>query len=99
MSVDVTGVHHDVLLIQIPSMNDEFVNDMIHEFSQGDTNFWNGMRLLNYRQVIFSGDGYQKVVTRKEFIGYGKDYEEYVARFLEAVRGTQATAQGDLAKP
>ena len=99
MRVDVTGVHSDVLVIQIPSMNDGSVNDMIHEFSQGDTNFWNAMRLLNYRQVEFSGKGYKKIIPRKEFLNYGKNYEGYVARFLEAVRGPQATAQGDLAKP
>jgi hypothetical protein len=97
--VDVVGDNHDVLLFQLPSMNEELANELIQEFRQGDANFWNGMRLMNYREVAFSGDGYNRIVTRKEFIGYGKDYEKYKTAFLKATKGLQAGAQGELTKP
>src|SRR5208282_800420 len=83
--VDVVGDAHDVLVFQMPSMNDESADQLIQEFRKGDANFWNGVRLLNYSQVVCSGDGYKRVVTRAEFLGYGKDYEEYKAAFLRGV--------------
>jgi len=97
--IEVTGDNHDVLLFQLSSMNDAMSNYMIQTWREGDANFWNGMRLMNYNQVIFSGDGYKKIVTREEFLSYGKDYEKYKAAFLKATKGIQAGAQGELTKP
>jgi len=97
--VDIAGDDHDVLLFQLPSMNDESANELIHEFGQGDGNFWNAARLMNYSQIVFSGDRFKRIVTRQEFIGYGKDYEKYKEAFLKATKGIQAGAQGELTKP
>jgi hypothetical protein len=99
IAVDISGDDHDVLLFQLPSMNNELANELIQDFSQGDANFWNGARLMNFRQIDFSGDGFKKIVTRPEIIGYGKDYDKYKAAFLKATKGIQAGAQGELAKP
>lgn len=96
--VDIAGDNHDVLLFQLPSMNDETANELIQEFAQGDGNFWNGVRLMNYSQIVFSGGGFKKIVTRQEFIGYGKDYDKYIAAFLKATKGIQAGAEGELTK-
>ena len=93
--IDVVGDSHDVLLFQLPSMNDESANELIEGFRQGDANFWNAMRLMNYSQVVFSGDGYRKIVTKEEFIGYGKDYEEYAAGVLKAAKRFQTGAQAE----
>ncbi len=87
--VDVVGDAHDVLVFRKPSMNDETADQLIQEFRKDDANFWNGVRLMNYSQVVFSGDGYKRVVTRAEFLGYGKDYEKYKAAFLRGVELTQ----------
>lgn len=97
--IEVTDDNHDVLLFQLPSMNDAMANELIQTWREGDANFWNGMRLMNYNQVIFSGDSYKKIVTREEFLSYGKDYEKYKADFLKATEGIQAGAQGELEKP
>jgi hypothetical protein len=99
IGVDIGGDNHDVLLFRLPSMNDELANELIQEFGQGDANFWNGARLMNFSQIDFSGDGFKKIVTRAEIIGYGKDYDKYKAAFLKATKGIQAGAQGELTKP
>lgn len=97
--VDVVGDNHDVLVFRLPSFNAELGNELIQEFSQGDANFWNAMRLMNYQQVVFSGDAYERTVARKEFSRYGKDYEKYKAGFLKAAKGLEAGAKGELPKP
>jgi len=97
--VDVVGDNHDALLFQLPSMSEEMANELIQEFRRGDANFWNGMRLMNYSQVVFSGESYKKIVTRDEFLGYGKDYEKYKAATLRAMKEFQAGAQGETTKP
>lgn len=97
--VEVLGDNHDVLELQAPSMNDEISGEFIHESGGVDANFWNGMRLMNFSQLVFSGDGYKKVITREDIIGYSKDYEKYKADFLRVTKGLQAGAQGELKKP
>lgn len=97
--VDVTGADHDILLFQLPSMNEEMAAELIQELRQAnDANFWNAARLMNYSQVVFSGDSYKKVVSREEFLGYGKDYDKYKEAFLKAAAGLQAGAQGEVSK-
>jgi hypothetical protein len=97
--VEVKGDNHDVLSLELPSMNDEISNDLIKMLREGDANFWNGIRLMNYNQVVFSGDSYKRIVTRGEYLGYCKDYEKYKAAFLKTMKGLQAGAQGELKKP
>jgi len=100
IQVEVTGDKHDVLSFRSPSMNDAVSNEMIQTLrEESDANFWNAMRLMNYSQVVFSGDSYKRIVTREELLGYGKDYEKYKAAFLKATKGLQAGAQGELGKP
>jgi len=95
--VDVTGADHDVLVFQLPSMNDEMAEELIQEFRlANDANFWNAARLMNYSQVVFSGDSYKKVVSREEFLAYSKDYNKYKEAFLKAATGVQAGAQGEV---
>jgi hypothetical protein len=73
--------------------------ELIQEFKQAnDANFWNAARLMNYSQVVFSGDSYKKVVSREEFLAYGKDYDKYKEAFLKAATGLQAGAQGEVSK-
>jgi hypothetical protein len=97
--VDVTGADHDILVFQLPSMNDEMAEELIQEFRQAnDANFWNATRLMNYSQVVFSGDSYKKVVSREEFLAYSKDYDKYKEAFLKAATGLQAGAQGEVSK-
>ena len=97
--IDVAGDNHDLFLIQLPSMNEEMANELIQGFSQGDANFWNGMRLMEYSQVVFSGDNYKRIVGKAEIIGYGKDYEKYKAATLKAMSQFQAGAQAEIKKP
>jgi ribosomal protein S6E (S10) len=99
MSVEVVGDNHDILVFQMPSMNAEQADELIQEFRKNGANFWNGMRLMNYRQVVFTGDGYKRVVERQEFLGYGQDYDKYKADFLKATGDIHAGAQGELGKP
>jgi hypothetical protein len=99
MRVDVVGDNHDVLVFQLPSMNEELANEAIQGLQQGDANFWNGMRLMNYSQVVFAGDAYKRVVSREEFVRYGNDYEKYKAAFLKAADGFVAGAHGEVEKP
>lgn len=97
--VDVTGADHNILVFQLPSMNDQMAEELIQEFRQeNDANFWNAVRLMNYSQVVFSGDSYKKVVSREEFLDYGKDYNRYKEAFLKAARGLQAGAEGEVSK-
>lgn len=97
--VDVTGTDHDILVFALPSMNDEMAEELIQELKQAnDANFWNAARLLNYSQVVFSGDSYKKVVSREEFLAYSKDYDKYKEAFLKAATGLQAGAQGEVSK-
>lgn len=100
MRVDVIGNDHDVLFFQLASMNERLSDDFINELARsGDGNFWNAMRLMNYNEIVFSGDSYNRIISRKEFLGFGKDYDSYKAAFLKAMKGLQAGAQGELAKP
>ena len=100
INVEVAGNNHDVLLFQSPAMNDAIADEMIKAFRVDENaNFWNGMRLMDYSQVVFSGTSYKKIVTRKEFLNYGKNYEKYKVAFLKATKGFQAGAQGELTKP
>ncbi len=96
--VDVTGADHDVLVFQLSSMNDEMAEELIQEFRQGDANFWNAARLMNFSQIVFSGDSYKKVVSREEFLAYGRDYDKYKEAFLRATKGLQAGVQGEVSK-
>jgi hypothetical protein len=97
--VDVTGADHDILLFQLPSMNEEMAEGLIHELRQAsDANFWNAARLMNYSQVVFSGDSYKKIVGREEILAYGKDYDKYKEAFLKASAGLQAGTQGEVSK-
>jgi hypothetical protein len=95
--VDVVGNDHDVFVFYLPSNLDP--KDVLREFRTGNANFWNGMRLTNYAQVVFSGHTSKRVVSRKEFLGYCKDYDKYKATFLRATRDLQAGAKGELGKP
>jgi hypothetical protein len=98
--VDVTGPDHDILVFELPSMNDEMAQELIHEFRQAnDANFWNAARLMNYSQVVFSGDSYKRIVNREELLAYGKDYDKYKEAFLKATKGLQAGAQGEVSNP
>ena len=99
ISVEVAGSNHDVLVFQLPAMDAEQANELIQEFRENGANFWNGMRLMNYRQVVFTGDAYKRVVERQEFLGYGQDYDKYRADFLKATGDIHAGAQGELGKP
>lgn len=98
--VDVIGTDHDILVFELPSMNDDMAEELIQELRQAnDANFWNAARLMAYSQVVFSGDRYKKVVSRQEFLAYGKDYDKYKKAFLKAATGLQAGAQGEVSKP
>ncbi len=97
--VEVAGDDHDVLLLQLPSMDEETSNDLIQKLRGGDANFWNGMRLMNYRQLVFSGNNYKKIVEREEIVRYSKDYDRYLADFQKTLKGIQAGAQGETTKP
>jgi hypothetical protein len=57
------------------------------------------LRLMNYSQLVLSGDNYRKVVTREEMIRYSKDYETYKMKFVQTLKGMQAGAQGEVTKP
>lgn len=97
--VDVTGADHDILVFELPSMNDEMARELIQEFKQAnDSNFWNAARLMNYSQVVFSGDAYKRVVSRAEFLSYGKEYDKYKEAVLKASAGFQAGTQGEISK-
>jgi hypothetical protein len=96
---EVTGDNHDILLLQLPSMNEEMSNALIEQFSEGDANFWNSLRLINYSQLVFSGDNYRKVVTRDEIVRYSKGYDKYKTEFLKGLKGIQADAQREVTKP
>jgi hypothetical protein len=99
LHVEVIGDKHEVLSLELPSMNSEISNNLINKLREGDANFWNGIRLMNYSQVVFSGDKYKRIVARGEYLGYCKDYEKYKAAFLKTTNGLQAGAQGELKKP
>ena len=98
--VEVTGDNHDELLFQLSSMNDGTANELIRTLrDEGDANFWNAMRLMDYTQVVFSGDAYKKIVGRTEFLSYGKNYESYKAAFLRSMKSFQSGVQGEIKKP
>jgi hypothetical protein len=97
--IDVAGPDHDILVFDLPTMNDEMAQELVQEFRQAnDANFWNAARLMSYSQVVFSGDGYRRVVSREEFLAYGKDYDKYKEAFLKAATGLEAGAQGEVSK-
>lgn len=98
LRVDLAGADHDTLVFELPSMNDDMAEELIQQFRGGDADFWNAARLMNFSQVVFSGQGYRKVVTRSEFLAYGKDYDKYEQAFLNAVKGVQAGAEGEISK-
>ncbi len=97
--VEVIGDDHDVLSLQLPAMNEEVSNDLIQGFGEGDANFWNGLRLMNFNELVLSGEDYKKNVTKQEIIRRSKNYNEYKAAFLKTLNGIQAGAQGEVAKP
>jgi hypothetical protein len=97
--VDVTGADHDILVFQLSSMNHETAEELIQELRQANgADFWNAARLMNYSQVVFSGDSYKKVVSRAEFLAFGRDYHKYKEAFLKAATGLRAGAQGEVSK-
>jgi hypothetical protein len=92
--VDIAGDNVDVLQFQLPSMNEGLANGLIRDLGRGDANFWNGMRLMDFSQIVFSGDNFKKIVTRKEIIAYSEDYDKYKEAFLRALKRIQAGANG-----
>jgi hypothetical protein len=90
--VDVVGDNVDVLQFRLPSMNEGLANGLIRDLGRGDANFWNGMRLMDFTQIVFCGDNFKKIVTRKEIIAYSQDYEKYKEAFLRALKRLQAGA-------
>jgi hypothetical protein len=99
LHVEVIGDDHDILSLQLPSMNEEASNDLIQRVGEGDANFWNGLRLMNFSELVFSGDDYKKIVAREEIVRYSKNYDEYKAAFLKSLKGIQTGAQGEVKKP
>jgi hypothetical protein len=97
--IDVLGEEHDVLLFQLSSMSDQLSSDLIQSLSTDDAQFWNAARLMAYKEIVFTGDSYKRVVTRKEFLRYGKNYENYKIAFLKAAGSLTAGAKGELNKP
>lgn len=94
MGVDIAGDNVDVLQFQLPWMNEDLANGLIRDLGRGDANFWNGMRLMNFGQIVFSGDNFKKIVTKKEIIAYSQDYDKYREAFLRALKRIQAGANG-----
>ncbi len=99
LRIELTGKEHAILSMELPSMDKESSDELIQKLNEGDANFWNAMRLMNFSQVVFSGDRYNRIITRDEFLQYGKDYEKYKADFLKSLKSLQAGAQGEIAKP
>jgi hypothetical protein len=97
--VDIIGDNHDVLLLQLPLMSDAVSDEFLNRPSDDNGNFWNGMRLMNFSQIVFSGDHYRKVVTREEIVSYSKNYDKYKTDYLKMLKGIQAGAQGEVTKP
>jgi hypothetical protein len=92
--IDIVGDNSDVLQFQFPSMNKDLADGLIRDLGRGDANFWNGIRLMDFSQIVFSGDNFKKIVNKKEIIGYSRDYDKYKEAFLRALRRLQAGAIG-----
>lgn len=84
--VDIVGDNFDVLQFQLPSMNEDLADGLIRDLGRGDANFWNGIRLMDFSQIVFSGDNFRKTVNREEIIAYSPDYDKYKAAFLRALK-------------
>jgi hypothetical protein len=92
--IDIVGDNVDVLQFQLPSMNEGLANGLIRDLGRGDANFWNGVRLMDFSQIVFSGDNFKKIVTRKEIIAYSQDYNKYMEELLRALKRIRAGANG-----
>jgi len=90
--LDIEGDNVDVLRFELPSMNEGLANDLIRDLGRGDANFWNGIRLMNFSQIIFSGNSFKKIVSSKEIISRSQDYDKYKKAFLEALKRLQTRA-------
>lgn len=90
--VDIVGDNFDVLEFQLPSMNQDLADGLIRDLGSGDANFWNGIRLMDFSQIVFSGDNFKKIVNRKEIIAYSQDYDKYEEAFLRALKRLRAGA-------
>lgn len=90
--VDIVGDNFDVLKFQLPSMNQDLADGLIRDLGRGDANFWNGIRLMDFSQIVFSGDNFKKIVNRKEIIAYSQDYDKYKEAFLRALKRLRAGA-------
>ena len=92
--VEIAGDNVDVLQFQLPSMNEGLANGLIRDLGRGDANFWNGMRLMDFSQIVFSGDNFKKIVTKKEITANSREYDKYREAFLRAMKRIQAGANG-----
>ena len=90
---DIAGDDHDILVFHWSSMDEDAANELIQDFEQGDANFWNGARLMNFTEVDFTGDRFKKAITRQQIIGYSKNYDKYKAVFLKATNEFQGGVQ------
>lgn len=99
LRVAVVGENHEVLSLQWSGMTDAGSDQLLQYFRESDANFWNGMRLMNFRQLILSGNNFKKIVTRQEIVANSRNYEKYKAEFLKRLQEMQTGAKGEMTKP
>jgi hypothetical protein len=95
IQVEVAGTDHDVLIFRFAGMNDDMYDEIT---ANSDSNFWNGLRLMDFKVLSLSGDNYRRAITRQEIVAHSANYEEYKRDFSKQLQGLQAGAKGEIDK-
>ena len=72
VKVDIVGTNHDIVTFTLSSMDASSSQELIDEFRANEANFWNGMRLMDVKEVDFLGDNYKRAVIARSFSLTGK---------------------------
>jgi hypothetical protein len=98
--IELRGDNHDLLVFSHSKLDASVADSVIRTFdNEPTTNFWNAMRLMDFKEVLFIGDNFKRSVSRVEFITKGKNFEKYKADYMKAMGQVQAAAQGEASKP
>jgi hypothetical protein len=86
IEVRLEGGNEDALVIHLPEMTSQVSDYLLKTFQESKTGyFWNGLRAMAFRELIFSGENYTRSIPREEFVQWCHDYDSYMTELHKAV--------------
>ena len=85
IEVRLEGENEDTLILHQREMNAATADNWVKALGKDKAgNFWNGLRAFAFRELVLSGENYQRSIPRKEFIQWCHDYEKYLSEMRKA---------------